>query len=89
MKNGNRKKLQEKQLMFCLGKWLLKVEVYALAKSIRTTGHWYLYKVSENPTASHIQDRESFVVVRDFREGETVRAGDGIFVERDVISTNS
>jgi hypothetical protein len=78
MKNDNKKKMRQKELMFCLTKWLPEVEAYALAKSMRTPDKWYLYKVSENPTVKHIQDQESFVVVRPYREGETVRAGDGI-----------
>ena len=81
MKNENKKSMKRKELMFCLTKWLSEVEAHAMAKSMRTPDNWYLYKVSENPTAKHIQDRESFVVVRAYRKGETVRAGDGIFAE--------
>jgi hypothetical protein len=85
MKKDNEWKMQQKELMFCLSKWLSEVEAYALAKSTRSPDKWYLYKVSENPAAKHLQDRESFVVVRAYREGETVRAGDGIFVETEFL----
>lgn len=80
MKKGNEKRMKEKQFMFRLSKWLPEVEAYALAKSMRTPDKPYLYKVSENPTAKYIQNWESFVVVRSFREGETVSVGDGILV---------
>jgi len=37
MNSNNKKKLKRKQLMFCLSKWLLEAEAYALAKSMRTS----------------------------------------------------
>jgi hypothetical protein len=68
MKNESKKKMQQKdatkRAYVLPSKWLPEVEAYALAKAMRMSDKWYLYKVSENSTAKHIKDRESFVVVR-------------------------
>ncbi len=85
MNKGKEKNFKEKQLMFCLSKWLPKEEAFALAKSMKTNDKWYIYKISENSKARHIKDREGFVVVRAYRRGETVRAGGGIFVDSENI----
>ena len=61
-----------KELMFCLSKWLPEIEAIQLARSMKTGDKWYIYKVSENPKARHIADRESFVVVRPLRKGEII-----------------
>ncbi|HTY09593.1 MAG TPA: hypothetical protein VMF88_00850 [Bacteroidota bacterium] len=84
MNKGNEKNLKEKQLMFCLSKWLSREEAYALAKSMRTPDKWSIYKIAENPNARHIRESESWVVVRPFRKGEAVRAGEGIFEEKNL-----
>jgi hypothetical protein len=73
---------QKKELMFCLSNFLPETEALSFARSIKMPDKLYLYKVSENPKAKHIKDRESYVVLRPIREGEVVQGSYGMFVEK-------
>lgn len=68
--------------MFCVSKWLPEIEAIALARSMGASDRWYIYRVGSNPTAKHLQDRESFIVIRPYRKNEAIKAGESIFVEQ-------
>ena len=64
--------MEERELMFCMSKYLPESEAISFAKTLRALDRFYVYLAGTNPKARHVRDRESWIVVRPLRKGEVV-----------------
>ena len=72
---------KNKELMFQISIPLPKHEAVSFGRTKTTDEPYYLYKVSENPTATHRSKWESWVVCRYPRKGEIVKGNYALWVE--------
>jgi hypothetical protein len=74
--------MKNKKLMFEISKSLYKPDAISFVKTLPPDDTYYLVKTHENKKEPHIAKRQSFVVVRDLRAGETVVGRWGRMVEQ-------